>query len=91
MATLVIRHVEDAVHIRLKAMAASHGRSMEEEARVILRERLAVAPLLAPQGFAEAVHALFEPLGGLELPETMPRDPPRDPPDFSRPEWDPAE
>jgi plasmid stability protein len=41
MATLVIRHVEDAVHSRLKELAASHGRSMEEEARTILRETVA--------------------------------------------------
>jgi plasmid stability protein len=88
MATLVIRNVEDAVHARLKALAASHGRSMEEEARMILHDRQAASPLPAQQGFGQAIRAIFEPLGGLELPET-PRDPPRDPPDFSGPNWDP--
>ena len=89
MATLVIRNVEDAVHSRLKALAAEHGRSMEEEARSILRDRVAAAPLPAPQGFGQAVRALFEPLGGLELPAT-PRELPREPIDFSGPEWDPV-
>ncbi len=32
------------------------------------------------------MRALFEPLGGLDLPE-IEREPPRDPPDFSGPEW----
>jgi antitoxin FitA len=87
MATLVIRNVEDAVHLRLKELAASHGRSMEEEARSILRQSLATAPLDKPVGFGEAMRALFEPLGGLDLPE-IPREPSREPPDFSGPEWD---
>jgi hypothetical protein len=43
-----------------------------------------------PLPFADAVRALFEPLGGVDLRE-IPRDPPRDPPDFSDPEWDEAE
>jgi antitoxin FitA len=87
MATLVIRNVEDAVHLRLKELAVSHGHSMEEEARLILRESIVTAPLNKPLGFGEAMRALFEPLGGLDLPE-IPREPPRDPPDFSGPEWD---
>ena len=87
MATLVIRNVEDAVHLRLKELAASHGRSMEEEVRLILQQSVATTPLQMSQGFGQAVRALFEPLGGLDLPES-PRDPPRDPPDFSGPEWD---
>ncbi|MGH7057055.1 MAG: FitA-like ribbon-helix-helix domain-containing protein [Acetobacteraceae bacterium] len=32
MATLVIRNVDETVHARLKTLAASHGRSMEEGA-----------------------------------------------------------
>jgi len=48
MATLVIRNVDDSVHARLKELAASHGRSMEEEARVLLRQGVAAAPLVKP-------------------------------------------
>ncbi|MDQ2801160.1 MAG: plasmid stabilization protein [Pseudomonadota bacterium] len=88
MATLVIRNVEDALHARLKAQAATHRRSMEEEARLILRQGLAVAPTEPPPSFGQAMRAIFEPLGGFELPE-IPREPAREPPDFSGPEWDP--
>ena len=34
----------------------------------------------------DAVRALFEPLGGLQLPN-IDHPPPRDPPDFSGPDW----
>ena len=88
MATLVIRNVESSVHLRLKELAAAHGRSMEEEARLILRQSLATAPLEAPARFGQAMRAIFEPLGGLDPPEIR-REPPRSPPDFSGPEWDP--
>ena len=43
MAQLTIRDLEDDVHDRLRVRAAQHGRSMEEEAREILRR--AVQPL----------------------------------------------
>jgi hypothetical protein len=32
------------------------------------------------------INPIFEPLGGLDLPET-PHEPPRDPPDFTSPEY----
>jgi antitoxin FitA len=87
MATLVIRNLDPALHARLKARAAGEGRSMEEEARRLLRDGLAVEPEAAEQTLGAAMRALFEPLGGLELPD-IPREPARDPPDFSGPEWD---
>jgi hypothetical protein len=43
MATLVIRNVEDELHARLKAQAAAHSHSMEEEARLLLRQGLAAS------------------------------------------------
>jgi antitoxin FitA len=88
VATLVIRNVEGPVHARLKALAAAHGRSMEEEARLILRDRLAAGPEAPSANWVDAIRALFEPIGGLELPE-IPRPRPDEPPDFSGPEWDP--
>jgi plasmid stability protein len=88
MATLVIRNVEDELHTRLKAQAAAHSRSMEEEARVLLRQGLAVSASQTAQSFGQAMRAIVEPLGGFEFPE-MPREVPREPPDFSGPEWDP--
>jgi plasmid stability protein len=88
LATLVIRNVEDALHNRLKRQAAAHGRSMEEEARLILRDRLTAASEEPEASWVDAIRALFEPLGGLELPE-IERQPPREPPDLSGPEWHP--
>ena len=38
MAQLIVRNLEESVKRRLRARAKSHGRSMEEEARIILRE-----------------------------------------------------
>jgi plasmid stability protein len=86
MATLVIRNVEAELHARLKAQAAAHHRSMEEEARLLLRQGLAASPAAQPQRFGDAMRAIFEPLGGFECPE-IERDPPREPPDFSSPDW----
>ena len=40
MAQLVVRHLEDGVKAQLQRRAASHGRSIEEEARDILRNAL---------------------------------------------------
>jgi antitoxin FitA len=89
MATLVIRNIEDTLRDRLKEQAKAHRRSMEEEARQILRQSLAAAPCGRSQAFGQAMRSIFEPLGGLDLPE-VPRESPREPPDFCRPEWDRA-
>jgi antitoxin FitA len=49
MAQLVVRNLEDSVKTRLQRRAARNGRSMEEEARDILRNALKQedAPALA--------------------------------------------
>jgi len=38
MASITIRNLDDEVKDRLRMRAAENGRSMEEEARLILRE-----------------------------------------------------
>jgi plasmid stability protein len=38
MAQFIVRDLEDDVKARLKRRAAQHGRSMEEEVRLILRD-----------------------------------------------------
>lgn len=38
MATLTIRNIDDSIKERLRVRAAVHGHSMEEEARVILKQ-----------------------------------------------------
>lgn len=80
MASITIRNLSDDVKRRLRISAARNGRSMEEEARVILRE--AVDRERVPeQGLGTAVHELFKPYGGVEL-EPPTREPMRDPPRF---------
>ena len=85
MATLTIRKLSDAAKSKLRIRAAQHGRSMEDEARRIIEEAVAVDKKL---NLAEAIHGLFAPLGGIDL-ELPPRDPVREPPDFSGPEYGP--
>jgi antitoxin FitA len=84
VASLTIRNLDDSLKASLRVRAARHGRSMEEEARVILRGALAAeeATDLPEQNLADLARALFAPLGGLDL-ELPPREPARDPPDFS--------
>ncbi len=53
-----------------------HGRSTEEEARIILRE--AVQCKAGPANLASAIRARFAPFGGVEL-EIPPREPMREP------------
>ena len=80
MASITIRNLDDDVKARLRMRAAEKSRSMEEEARLILRE--AVGREEAPaKGLGTAIHELFKPLGGFEL-ELPPREPMREPPRF---------
>lgn len=66
MATITIRQLEEKVKSRLRVRAAHHGRSMEEEAREILRTALSTSsPLQA--NIAEAIRRRFAGFGGLDL------------------------
>ena len=80
MASITIRNLDDSLKSRLRVQAAIHGRSMEDEARDILRTVLNREPP-GPNNLGTAINALFKPLGGLELPK-LERDPMRDPPSF---------
>lgn len=79
MASITIRNLDNDVKTRLRIQAAANGRSMEEEARVILRE--AVERKAEPENLASAIRARFAPFGGVEL-EIPPRQPMREPPRF---------
>jgi len=82
MASLIIRKLDDRTKGRLRVRAAQHGRSMEEEAREILRSALSHAR--RPQeNIADAIRRRFTQFGGVELPP-LERDVPRQPPDFDR-------
>ena len=81
MATMTIRNIDDQLKARLRVQAALNGRSMEDEARDILRSVLSVEPTRGGS-LIEAIRARVAPLGGidLELPE---REPIRLAPDLS--------
>lgn len=70
MATLTIRQLDEKTKTRLRVRAAHHGRSMEEEAREILRSALRASPALT-ENLSEAIRKRFAEFGGLEL--TLPR------------------
>lgn len=80
MGSLLIRRLDDSIKARLRTRAARRGRSMEEEAREILKVALARAPK-SRGGLAEEIHARFAALGGFDMP-SIPRDPVREPPRF---------
>ena len=79
MASITIRNLDDEVKTRLRVRAAENHRSMEEEARQILRE--AVGRNHPPRNLASAIRARIAPLGGVDL-ELPPREPGREPPSF---------
>lgn len=79
MASITIRKLDDTVKTRLRLRAAENGRSMEEEARSILRD--AVDAGAGPDNLAQSIRARFAPFGGVEL--ALPsRGPGREPPKF---------
>jgi len=83
MATLTIRNLDDSTKAQLRLQAARHGRSMEEEARAILRQAVAGAPPQpAMAGVGHRIQAHFARLGGVEL-ELPDRTYQADAPDFA--------
>ncbi len=80
MASITVRNLDDALKSRLRIQAAVHGRSMEDEARDILRSALNIEPT-RKGSLAAAIGARFAPLGGVELP-VVAREPMRAPPPF---------
>ncbi|MCY4596239.1 MAG: hypothetical protein OXC19_15750 [Bryobacterales bacterium] len=80
LASITIRHLDDHVKTQLRVRASTNGRSMEEEARIILPE--AVVQEAEPENLASFIRECFEPFGGVEL-ELPPRGPMREPPDFN--------
>jgi len=78
MGTLTIRNLDDPLKIRLRMRAAARNRSMEEEARQILRAALQ-DPVAQTPDLGTRIRARFAALGDVQLPiET--RQPLREPP-----------
>lgn len=78
MASITIRNIDDALKERLRIRAATHGRSMEEEARLILKQ--AVGGISGP-GLLALSKELFGGDKGVEL-DLPSRHSDRDVPDF---------
>jgi plasmid stability protein len=69
MAQLIVRNLEMEVKVRLQNRAALHGRSMEEEARDILRNALKEEVPLAG-GLGTEIATLFQAIGlDADMPE----------------------
>jgi antitoxin FitA len=78
VASITIRNLDAKLKERLRMRAAQHGRSMEDEARDILRTALAEDQPL-PQDLGLALRRRFARFGEVELPvarRELPRDPP---------------
>jgi antitoxin FitA len=81
LASITIRNLDEAVKRKLRLRAAQRNRSMEDEARDILRAAVAEASAM-PGNLADIIRQRIERLGGVELP-VPPRGPIREPPDFA--------
>jgi plasmid stability protein len=82
MASITIRSLDDSLKSKLRIRAAHHGRSMEAEAREILKAGLTTDPS-EERNLWKLIRQRIEPLGGVEL--TLPvREFPREPPDFKK-------
>ena len=82
MASIVIRRLEESAKERLRVRASRYGRSMEEEAREILKVALS-GKRASDQNLAYAIRRRFGSLGGVELPD-LPREPMRRSPKLGR-------
>jgi plasmid stability protein len=80
MASMTIRNLDEKLKARLRMQAAKHGRSMEDEARDILRSALSTASTRTVT-LANSVRRRIESLGGVEL-QIAPREPMREPLDL---------
>ena len=83
MASITVRNLDRELEQRLRVRAARNERSIEEEAREILKVVLNgdTEILDTPQNLAAAIMSRFQPLGGVEL-ELPSRGPMREPPRF---------
>ncbi len=92
MASVLIRNVDEVLHRRLKASAASHRRSLEEEVRELLRAAVARQETPRRENLADIAQRLFGREYGADL-DIPPRGstPKSTPPDFSDPDYGAAE
>ena len=83
MATLTIRNLDEPLKSRLRMRAAARNRSMEEEARQILRAALQ-EPVVQTQDLGSRIRARFAALGDVRFPIEV-RQAVREPPALDEP------
>jgi plasmid stability protein len=81
VAVLTIRKLDESLKAKLRLRAAANGRSMEEEARAILRITLIESEPPEKEHWVDSIRRRVERVGGVDL-EIPPRDMPRPLPDF---------
>lgn len=77
MGSLTLRNIDDSLKVSLRMRAAANGRSMEEEARQLLRQSLLRRK--SSVGIGTRIHRRFAKTGGIDLAEpahSAPRRPP---------------
>lgn len=67
MASMTIRNIDDQIKSRLRVQAARNGRSMEDEARDILRAALSTEAEANQQSLIGSIRRRIAPLGGVDL------------------------
>jgi plasmid stability protein len=82
MASITIRKLDESTKARLRIRAAYNKRSMEDEARSILRTALA-AEFTPVSNLAQTIHRRFKALGGIDLQLPV-RAPMREPPKLGK-------
>jgi antitoxin FitA len=80
MGSITIRNLEEGLKHKLRVRAAGHGRSMEDEARQILRAALA-GKAGGPANLFAAIRRRIAAFEGVDL-EVPRREPMREPPRF---------
>jgi antitoxin FitA len=68
VASITIRNLDDELKARLRVRAAQQGRSMEEEARVLLRQALEGSRAAPRPHLADLAQTLFGARHGVDLP-----------------------
>ena len=81
MASLTLRNIDDALKESLRMRAAANGRSMEEEARQILRQGLLREK--CTEGIGTRIARRFATVGGVDLPAPERSSPRRSPDIFA--------
>jgi len=67
MSSLTLRNIDDSLKASLRISAAEHGRSMEEEARQILKQFL--LRKRSSTGIGSRISRRFAAIGGVDLPD----------------------